>query len=356
MGRGCDKVMILVERIDEQIISKYCILSKSEYDDDNLVCIKKHLIWKYLHNPTGYSQGIHAYDNNELVGRLAAQKKKCRMYGKTILTSNLTDLLIHKEKRSLKCFLDITKKVFHKYELGDEKFAIMCPNDVSINLYKKIYGLEKEESQEIKVIPTNISKIFKNKRVKKLSKPINSVYAYCLIRVTSILDKCLKFSLEETCDEQSYNRLLNYYYRDECIEFSRDWDWHQWRFSDDSGIRYKKKYVFKGKKLVGAIVLREVEYNKTKVLIIVDLIIQEKNDLAALKLLLTTIKIASEKDASSIIFIGLGLKRISRLFNRLMLRVPNILRPFEIEHYAIGLPERAEKNNWRVTMADYDIF
>lgn len=348
--------MISIERIDKVLISKYYELSKSEYAKDNLVCNEGHLIWKYLNNPAGYSQGIHAYHNNELIGRLAAQKKRCRMYGEPVLASNLTDLLIRKDKRSLKCFLDITKNVFEKYELGEEKFAIMCPNDVSINLYKKVYGLKKEESQEIKVIPINFSGMINDERIKAISKPFSIIYFYGLRKVISIIDKCLEFTLRETCDEQSYKSLLKYYYSNECIEFSRDWDWHQWRFSDESGIKYTKKYLYKGKSLVGVIILREVEYKETKILIVVDLIIQRRNNLAALKLLLTSIKIAYKSDSSCVIFIGLGLKKTSLVFYNLMLRVPNILRPFEIEHYAIGLSSETVKSNWRLTMADYDIF
>lgn len=355
MGRRTCETMIKIEKVDSNLIELYQELSQSEYKPTDLICSIDHLKWKYLENPNGQSVGVHAYENGELVGRLCVQKKICRYNGLIVASGNLTDLLINKKSRSLGRFLELTTSVFDEYKLGEEEFCIMCPNDVSIGLYKRIYGLRPEYSQRIKILPIYFAGLTDNKVLESGLKKIESGYIRILeLLAGKIVSRDLE--VEEECERDEYEGLVRQYYCESFVEFSRDWIWHKWRFSERSGVDYIRRYVYEDNRLVGIVVLREVVHNKIKILMIIDLMLEKKNHRAELALLSECLKISIERNLSLIMFIGSSLGRISSTMDRFMLEIPRCLRPFEIEHYAVGLHKDGDSRKWRVTMADYDIF
>ena len=155
---------VIKEIINIPIIKKYKILSQSQYPTHNPITLAEHLKWKYLNNPLGLSYGIHGYCENKLIARISYQKKNFIFNNKIIEGSNLCDLLIHQNNRNLENFLKLTRPFFIKKDIPESKISIMLPNEISINIYKKILNLKPIGTFELRLIP-NINSII-NKKLK----------------------------------------------------------------------------------------------------------------------------------------------------------------------------------------------
>ena len=137
---------VIGEILTENIISKHVLLNKSEFLKSNPVCQYKHLKWKYLENPNGESFGINGYHNRELTSKIAYQKKIFHYKNKTLAGANLCDLIIKKKFRNIDVFLQLTNQFFIKKDINRSELSIMVPNEISINLYKKLLASVEDKS------------------------------------------------------------------------------------------------------------------------------------------------------------------------------------------------------------------
>ena len=158
--------IVIQELINNQIIKKYILLSQTEYSNKNPISQENHLRWKYLENPEGFSYGINGYCEDKLIARISYQKEKIFLKNKIIKGANLCDLLIHKNNRKLDNFLKLTSQFFIRKDIPESELSIMIPNEISINIYKKILNLNPIGSLELRVIPIIDSIINKKLNVK----------------------------------------------------------------------------------------------------------------------------------------------------------------------------------------------
>ena len=145
--------IVFKELINKQIIKKYSLLSQTEYSKKNPISQEKHLRWKYLQNPSGLSYAINGYCEDKLIARISYQKKNFFLKNKIIKGANLCDLLIHKKNRKLDNFLKLTSQFFIRKDIPESNLSIMMPNEISINLYKKVLNINPIGSLELRVIP-----------------------------------------------------------------------------------------------------------------------------------------------------------------------------------------------------------
>ena len=158
--------ILLKELLNIKIIKKYSLLSKTEYSENNPISKEEHLIWKYLNNPIGLSYGINGYCESKLIARISYQNKNFIFKNRIIKGANLCDLLIHKENRKLENFVKIANPFFINKEIPGSDLSIMLPNEISINIYKKILNLKPIGSLELRAIPIFNSIIQKKFKIK----------------------------------------------------------------------------------------------------------------------------------------------------------------------------------------------
>ena len=158
--------IFIEELVNIPIIKKYSFLSQAEYPKNNPITLEKHLRWKYLNNPEGLSFAINGYYKDKLIARISYQKKKFIFKNEIIKGANLCDLLIHKNFRKLDNLLQLTNQFFVKKDIPGSNVSIMLPNEISINIYKKILNLKPIGHLELRVIPIIHSIIHKKLKFK----------------------------------------------------------------------------------------------------------------------------------------------------------------------------------------------
>ena len=351
--------IIKKELIDIPIIKKYALLSQAEYDKDHPISQEKYLRWKYLNNPEGLSYGINGYFGDKLVARISYQNKKFIFKNHIIQGANLCDLLIHKENRSLDNFFKLTNPFFIKKNIPSSTLSIMLPNEISINIYKKILHLKPIGRLELRILP-----IINSIKYKKLKIQIPSCLNDTSLKLQKLILKNLQklfkinFSLNDVENEQ-FEKMIKTYYSDNLIQGERSKNWIKWRYSANSTINYFLEYVFLNNKLIGYIAYRESKQFGLKIFVIMEIVITKKNFFIEIILLLKLIFLASKRKCNLI----LSLRTIqinNPLSNILFPRIPNFLLPTPLELFIVTKdkpsPQRVDINNWKINMGDLDIF
>ena len=268
---------------------------------------------------------------------------------------NPCDLLINEKDRNLKNFIELTKPIFGNKDYQEKEVFIMCPNETSVNLYKKLYMIKPLCPLQIKLMPLpNILKshgITPPGAVKKLG-----LLIFKLIKRIIRIDICTNYSKE------CYYEFLNGIDYQDTYFFDRGHEWHKWRFSDESGCKYIKRYFYVDNKLVGYFIARVIEKTGQEILALIDIKFKHgrPRPLTQLIALVELLELGFIHENSAILFIGLGLKKLSKLFYYTLLGVPERLRPFSIDFFVIGknqeIPDTYRQDNWILTAADLDIF
>ena len=232
------------ELLNNKLVLSYALLSREEYPYNNSVCCEKHLKWKYLENPLGPSYGINGYYSDELKGRISYQKKLFLFKNKIFKGANLCDLLISKKLRIFQNFLNLTHQFFISKDIPDSDFGIMVPNETAIDLYKKLYKLKPIGKLELRCKPLLLNILGKFFRIKPINL-FNFIYLkinYLILRFLNLLSK-INFSCDDIQSDK-YSNMINKYYEDKLIKGSRSWDWHQWRYSKKSRVKYYVEYIY----------------------------------------------------------------------------------------------------------------
>ena len=353
------ELIFINELINSQIIKKYILLSRTEYSQNNPNCVEKHMKWKYLNNPLGFSYGINGYLQDNLMARVSYQRKNFIFKNKIIKGANLCDLLINKTNRKLHNFLKLTSPFFIKKEIPDSNLAIMLPNEISINIYKKILNLKPIGSLELRFFPI-LSSIIQNKLKIKIPSLLKSLLDNLLLSIVKFLQAITKivFSMEEA-DNAVYEKMIKNYYKDNLIQGERSKKWLNWRYSSLSTIKYFLEYIYLGNQLIGYFVYREVEKYNHKLLMIMEIVIIKKNFFIELTILLKLIFLANRLNSDLILTLR-STQKSNPLSNLLFPKMPNFFLPTPLEFFLIskrGLSSQLlDLKNWKINMADFDIF
>ena len=351
--------IFIKELINIPIIKKYTLLSKTEYSKNNPITLENHLKWKYLHNPEGISFSINGYYEDKLIARISYQKKNFIFKNEIIKGANLCDLLIHKNYRKLDNFLELTNEFFVKKNIPGSNVSIMLPNEISLNIYKKILNLKPIGSLELRIIPIIHSIIHKKLNVKIPNFIARSSYKFLLFIITNLkfLSKT-NFSANEV-ENEAYENMIRTYYEDNLIQGERSKNWIQWRYSSKSSINYFLEYIFIGDNLIGYFAYRKAEKNGYQILLLMDLIIIKKNFLIELTILLKLISIALKKKCDLILSLR-SFQKTNPLSNLLFPKIPKFLLPTPLELFIVTNQRHSSQifdiNKWKVNMADLDIF
>ena len=351
--------ILIKELLNIKIIEKYISLSKSEYSENNPVSKKEHLIWKYLNNPVGISYGINGYCGDKLVARISYQNKNFIFKNKIIKGANLCDLLIHKKNRKLENFLKLIKPFFIDKDVPGSNLSIMLPNEISINIYKKILNIKPIGTLELRVIPILNSLIRKKLKI-RIPKFISSFSCFLslfLLRKFQNISK-LNFSTNDVRNED-YEIMIRNYYGDNLIQGKRDKNWIQWRYSSKSTINYLFEYIFLDNQLIGYFACRKSEKNGLKILVIMEIVIIKNNFLIELTIFFKLLSIAKKLKCDLILSLR-SIQNSNPLSSLLFPKIPNFLLPIPLEFFIVtneeSSPHMFDIKNWKINMADFDIF
>ncbi|MCR8538773.1 MAG: hypothetical protein JJ848_000250 [Prochlorococcus marinus CUG1439] len=351
--------IVFKELINTQIIKKYILLSQTEYPKKNPISQENHLEWKYLQNPRGLSFGINGYCEDKLIARISYQKKNFFFKKKIIKGANLCDLLIDKNNRKLENFLKLTSQFFIRKDIPESNLSIMMPNEISINIYKKILNLNPIGSLELRLIPI-ISSII-DKKLDFINLDFLSTFSYNFI---SFLNKKIqhiskiKFSKKDV-ENDEYEKMIKTYYQDNLIQGERSKEWIKWRYNSNSSINYFIEYIFLDNKLIGYFAYRKTEKYGFEVLVIMEIVLIKKNFLIELTILLRLICSTIKLKCDLLLFLR-TIQKKSPLSNFLFPRIPKFLLPTPLELFIITKAESSSEvfdiNKWKINMADLDIF
>ena len=347
------------ELINSQIIKKYALLSQTEYSKKNSISQEKHLRWKYLENPEGLSYGINGYYKGKLIARISYQKKKFIFKKKTIKGANLCDLLIDKNNRNLDNFFKLTSQFFVKKDIPESDLGIMLPNEISINIYRKILNLDPIGSLELRLFP-----IFNSIIQKKLNfKIINFLNSFSynffsfLNKNFQIISK-INFSKNDV-DDDEYEKMINKYYEKNLIQGERSKKWIEWRYSSNSSINYFLEYIFFENKPIGYVAYRKINKYGFEILVIMEIVLIKKNFLIELTILLKLVSIALKQKCELILSLR-TIQNSNPLSNFLFPKIPNFLLPTPLELFIVTNKKHSSQifdiNKWKINMADLDIF
>ena len=351
--------IFIEELVNIPIIKKYSFLSQAEYPKNNPITLEKHLRWKYLNNPEGLSFAINGYYKDKLIARISYQKKKFIFKNEIIKGANLCDLLIHKNFRKLDNLLQLTNQFFVKKDIPGSNVSIMLPNEISINIYKKILNLKPIGHLELRVIPIIHSIIHKKLKFKIPNFLDVLLYKFLLfiLKILKFLSKT-NFSSNEV-ENEAYEKMIRTYYKDNLIQGERSKDWINWRYSSSSSINYFLEYIYIGDNLVGYFAYRKAEKNGYDILLLMDIIVIKKNFFIELTILLKLLSIAIKKKYDLILSLR-TFQKTNPLSNLLFPKIPKFLLPTPLELFIVTNQRHSSQifdiNKWKINMADLDIF
>lgn len=353
------KFNFIPELINIKIIKKYSVLSCSEYPKNNPICHEEHLKWKYLNNPEGLSSAINGYQGDKLIGRISYQNKKFFFKNQIIKGANLCDLLIHKNYRNLENFLKLTTPFFINNNIPDRHISIMIPNEVSSKIYKKLLNLQPTGSLECRIFPMIYSIIFKKFKI-KFPTFLNKFFLRLLIFLNKNFQYISKTTFSgNSVKNEEYKKMIKIYYQDNLIQGDRSKRWLDWRYNKKSTIKYSVKYIFLGDELIGYFAYRETKKYGLKLLLIMEIVIIKKNIFIESAILLNLIFSAHKLNCDLILSLR-SIQKNNPLSNFLFPRIPNFLFPIPIELFVLNseetLPQIFDIKNWKINMADFDIF
>ena len=351
--------IVIKELINTKIIKKYSLLSQTEYSNKNPISKENHLKWKYSNNPLGLSFGINGYCEDKLIARISYQKKIFFFKKKIIKGANLCDLLIHKKYRKLDNFLALANQFFVSKDIPDSELSIMLPNEISINIYKKILNLEPIGELELRVIPI-INSIIHNKLNLKFPKFLGRLfYKFLLFIIKNLQNLSKTYFSSKDVEKEKYENMINNYYQDNLIQGERSKKWIQWRYSSNSSIKYFVEYIYLRNKLIGYFAYRETEKNGMKILFLMEVVLIKKNFFIEITILLRLISQAIKKKSDLIMSLRTKQKN-NPLSNLFFPKIPNFLLPIPLELFIISNEENSSQifdiNKWKINMADLDIF
>ncbi len=350
---------VIKELINNQILKKYSLLSQTEYSRINPISNENHLKWKYLQNPSGFSYGINGYCEDKLIARISYQKKNFFLKNKIIKGANLCDLLIHKNNRKLDNFLKLTSQFFVRKDIPESELSIMIPNEVSINIYKKILNLNPIGSLELRVMPI-MNSIMHNKLNVKIPKFLGGLlYKFYLFIIKNLQYLSKTYFSSKDVEKEKYENMISTYYKDNLIQGERSKKWIQWRYSSNSLINYFLEYIFFGDKLIGYFAYRKTEKNGFQVLVIMEIVIIKKNFLIEITILLKLVSIAIKQKCDLILSLR-TVQKNNPLSIFLFPKVPNFLLPTPLELFIVTNKKHSSQifdiDKWKINMADLDIF
>jgi len=351
--------IVLKELINKEIIEKYILLSQTEYSRENPISKEKHLRWKYLQNPRGLSYAINGYCEDKLIARISYQKKNFFFNNKIINGANLCDLLIHKNNRKLDNFLKLTNQFFIRKDIPESNLSIMIPNEISINIYKKILNLNPIGSLELRVIPLINFIIHKklNIGIPDFLGRLSYKFIFFIIKYLQFFSKT-KFSSDEVENEE-YEKMIKNYYKDNLIQGERSKNWIKWRYSSESSINYYIEYIFFKNKLIGYFSYRKTDKYGLEIFVIMEIVLIKKNFLIESTIFLRLLSIALKRKCDLILSLR-TIQKSNPLSSFLFPKVPNFLLPTPLELFIITNEEPSSQifdiNKWKINMADLDIF
>lgn len=347
------------ELINYQIIKKYALLSQTEYSKKNPISQEKHLRWKYLQNPEGLSYGINGYCEDKLIARISYQKKKFFFKNRIIKGANLCDLLINKNNRNLDKFFKLTNQFFIKKDIPESDLSIMLPNEISINIYKKILNLDPIGSLELRLFPI-INSIIQKKLNFKILNFLNSLsynFFSFLNKNFQLISK-INFSKKDVNNDE-YEKMIKNYYEKNLIQGERSKKWMQWRYSSNSEINYFFEYIFFKNKLIGYVAYRRIEKYGFEILVIMEIVLIKKNFLIELTIFFKLVSLAIKQKCDLILSLR-TIQKSNPLSIFLFPKVPKFLLPTPLELFIVTNEENSSQifdiNKWKINMADFDIF
>lgn len=347
------------ELINTKIIKNYIVLSESEYSQKNPICLEKHLNWKYLNNPYGLSHAINGYLKDKLIGRISYQRKNFIFKNKVIKGANLCDLLVDKNHRNLENFFKLTTPFFTNNEIPGANISIMIPNEISINIYKKLLNLKPVGSLECRFFPIINSIVF-NKLGIQIPNFTNKLFQKLLLFINKNLQYIFKITFSnKKVEDEKYQKMIRTYYKDNLIQGERSKRWIEWRYSSQSTINYTLEYIFLNDNLIGYYSYRKAEKYGYNLLIIMEIVIIKKNIFIELSILLNLIYLAHKLNCDFILTLR-STQKNNPLSNFLFPKIPKFLFPTPLEFFVIKngktVPQIFDVKNWKINMADFDIF
>ena len=343
----------------ENDASDFLKLSNLEYGEDADVSRLTYLKNKFLANPSGAARSLNLSEGGENIGRLVLLNRVLLLGSKTIDSVYPTELLIHKEHRSIDKLVKLIKSF--KSHTEAVKFTFVTPNKNSLNIWRKLSGFENELPLKVKVIPLRPLKLLfgkYNTGIRDLfCRPVDFFVKWLFFYFSWICDQlslysCKSVSIEDLCTINAME-----FFHDNELRGDRSQDNLLWRTSFRPSNDYEFVQIKKNLVVVGyGIFSLPLNYNGLKPVVLLDVVAKPGHRLAVLKSL-GRYGVLQNKHTDLVLFIGVAPFLNSTLLKTLpLIDVPDRFIPDANSVLFQAASNELNNADIYMTLFDFDMF
>jgi len=308
--------------------------------------------WQYLQNPIGKGTVIHAFDGEMPVGQTTSIPCKYQVFGK-ILTVTCTMASCVTPKYQGRGIIRQLRKRIYQIDEG-VPFSFSLPNK------KNLYIFLKDERyllipQQFLIRPLRISNYFKNNLVKKILKPLDTIWKPRM-RTSEVM-------IYNTELNEKFDELFKITSDKSCIRQVRSSEFLNWRYRHNPRRNYTI-FIQKDElgNLNGYIIIRIVEIFGHKVGIIMDFIIKNKFN-SKNKLITRALEFFWENNVTfAMALCSNGFPEFSLFRKSKFFKCPKFLQPHPLTIVLKKFSEEFKNNSfldarkWYFMFGDYETF
>ncbi len=350
--------------VDDDLVVDLARLSVAEYGADAAVADTAHLRWKFLRDPAGVAYAdslVEGVGNGraEIVGRIVYEPRVMRSAAGERRAVNPIDLLIHRDHRSPRAFLQLMRGL-REHEGID--LVYLSPNDTSAPLYERVLKFTEVGTFALTGTPLRPEQVLAD-RLPRWLRPVLAAggAGWRVINRAGLAGAGRGIVLtDEIPGDEELDRLADTVTNEARWVGTRDHRFHVWRFHDGPRFRYRVRYARVGGALAGYVAARITDFEGLHACVIVDCITsgpQERR--VARALVADTLRWATGERADLLAALTFGDGRLTRALRRFpLLRVPPrfvpqqapVLAEWTGREAVDGAPELS------LTLADMDVF
>jgi hypothetical protein len=303
---------------------------------------------KLLSNPVGGNKCFHYAEKGEYGGAILLQPRTLIINGIEKSANYPTDLATDSSVPllSLRLFSAVQKEVSEAGEI-----LYNTSNNNSEALYQKVLKKKPSFDLDYRVFPlspridSKFSKPF-GLIINLFNGAIRLILRTCSIRSTAKLRKVIEFG-------PHINEIIQKLPESNTNCSKRDIQVINWRFKSDDEYRYELFEVLKNDCLKGYLIAKEINRNGLRTISIIDFYIEEQKVKDWFKIFLDLF-VKYPLSNGILVFGNFGCVKFSRSLRKILIPIPNFLKPQKFPIYFEGL-EESEVMNIENTCFDIDV-
>ena len=270
--RMSEDLVLRIDEIGEENIPAYVELSQTEYGDA-AVSDPDHLRWKYLRNPQGRAVGVHLFNNQQLIGRMAAVPRTFESASGPATAAYIVDLVVHHAHRGMNALLMLMNGLKTLMEGFD--FLLVTPNESGIRVWQSFVRVPARFDFDAFVAPLRPLRLLGTKNARSpspLRQKADAAWAALYSGATRVGGLAPGFTLDSTWPART--ELDDLFHRSiAAIALGRrDAAFLEWRFRESPRFRYDMTFIRKRGQLVGYLAGRRMIYQGYDVRLVIDVL------------------------------------------------------------------------------------